>query len=128
MKHKAKVYKKKKSLCEKSMLLVANIIKLSSASLASFSFGTSVYSLPMAGDNEKPGVPAGAKLATTKALLASQRPRRPRPQLQQEVPEQTGSRPYSAPEDIDVRATDFIRWKQEKNQNVSKYDDQPPQI
>lgn len=126
MKQKAKVHKNKKSLCEKSMLLVANIIKLSYAPLASFSFGTSVYRSPVAAEKEKPGIPDGVKVATTKTLLVPQRPRRPSPQLHQElVPEKTGSRPYSSlvetHKDIDGRATDFIRWKHQTI--VSDHDD-----
>lgn len=123
MKHKKK--KKKSTLCEKSMLLVANIIKLSSIPLARIStFQTStVYKLPAA---NKTGIrPSRAEVAsTTKALLVPQRPRRQRTTSSSEAEEINGSRSVPHKDgpsynDIDGRASDFIRRIHEKNLNAS---------
>ncbi|PON46536.1 hypothetical protein PanWU01x14_250680 [Parasponia andersonii] len=47
----AKVHNKKKSLCEKSIILVANIIKLSSLSFITMSFGTTSFGATTAAKN-----------------------------------------------------------------------------
>lgn len=109
--------KEKPTLCEKSMFLVANIIKLSSAHLASIStFGaSSVNRFPAA---EKTSVPAGAKVPTTDALLV--------PQRQQKAPskpeEISGSRqPHKdgpSDKDINERASVFIKRVHENNLNA----------
>ncbi|KAF3431357.1 hypothetical protein FNV43_RR26088 [Rhamnella rubrinervis] len=122
MKHK----KKKSTLCEKSMLLVANIINMSAIPLARISaFGAStVYKLPAA---KKRGIRAstGAEVtSTTTALLAPQRPRRQRTTSSSEPEEISGSRsvPHKdgpSHKDIDARASDFIRRIRENNLNAS---------
>ncbi|GMN41714.1 hypothetical protein TIFTF001_010943 [Ficus carica] len=136
---------KKKSLCEKSMPLVANIMKLSSLSFVTLSFRT-----PTAVDHEKKKKKKKKKRsasACTAEVLSDQTndevlvPERSRRSSQRSEEPESASKPLSylmepkkgsplrltgEKEDIDDRAADFIRRTREKikktdlNNSVSK--------
>ncbi|EXB74732.1 hypothetical protein L484_011011 [Morus notabilis] len=127
MPHKLSAKQKKKSLCEKSMLLVANIIKLSSLSFVTVSFNkkTSVRSTPKAVEKKRASS-STAKVAETMDSLV---PECSRSQRSKEP--ESGSKPRSClmelpkkvsplyvtrekEQDIDDRAADFIRRTHEK--------------
>lgn len=73
---------KKKSLCKKSMMLVANIIKLSTLSLASMSLGTTFKQPPI------DCVPATAKVPSVNASMVPEFPRSQRSQEPESNPKQ----------------------------------------
>lgn len=112
---------KKKSLCEKSMMLVANIIKLSSLSLSSTIYGTTFKQPPI------DAVPATAKVPSANVSML---PQVPRSQGSQE-PESNSKQNYSyfielekensshviCENDIDERAADYIKRTHERNRN-----------
>lgn len=92
------------SVCEKSMVLVANIIKLSSLSLANYSFGatSSVRSLEPAHDRKMTRVDVVMQVPIT----------------------EKNSKGESTVVDVDEKAEDFIRRirnKIHKNQNDQQH-------
>ncbi|KAJ0095523.1 hypothetical protein Patl1_16273 [Pistacia atlantica] len=96
---------KKKSLCEESMKLVVSIVKLSSLSLATWSLRTPVI-LPAAAERNQVPAAASGKIAAIMDV-------RPMAQLP------AGTRSQNSQEqDINRKATDFIRRIREKNKNV----------
>lgn len=121
----------KKSLCEESMLLVANVIKFSSLSLANLSFGTTLRKTARADKNR---VPLTAKLPSINNV-SMVRPQLPRTKRSLQEPESNSSKPYSnshfniEPEkdnssynlirenNIDERATEYIKRIHGKNRN-----------
>ncbi|KAB1207944.1 hypothetical protein CJ030_MR7G026893 [Morella rubra] len=108
------ISRKKKSLCEKTVMLVANFTKLLSLSLASVSFGTS-FKQPAADDNCVPET--APKLPS---MNISSVPRLPRSQRSQETesnsksyscliePEEHNSSYVTRENNIDERAAEFI--------------------
>lgn len=118
------ISRKKKSLCEKTAMLVANFTKLLSLSLASVSFGTS-FKQPAA--DEYNCVPETAPKLPS--MNISSVPRLPRSQRSQEPesnsksyscsiePEEHNSSYVTRENNIDERAAEFIERIHERNRN-----------
>lgn len=88
MKHKgSSTSRKKKSLCEKSMILVANIIKLSSLSLGNINLGTTRIKI------QQPPEPAAARAKVTEVDVPGHHSSRSQPKRSQEP--ENESKPFS---------------------------------
>ena len=113
---------KKKSLCKKSMMLVANIMKLSTISLASMSLGTNFKQPPI------DCVPATAEVPSVNASMVPEFPRSQRSQEPESdpkqysyliEPEKDNSSYVICERDIDEKAAEYIKRIHERNRNDS---------
>lgn len=107
------------SLCEKSMKVVANVIRLSAFSIAKRSLGSTGSGGPVASSrNFQPATETLNMVAAAKPLLRAQKPQTSSNQTYYVEPDGVKGSSYVVMEDMNVdgRASDYIRKVREKNQ------------